>query len=198
MYAKTAIGRTPCSRDSPVGFAAVCGAGDHLAGPRATAGQPVRDRRVPSRSSHRRHRRAPRRALRGDDADHLPRPRLAARGAPPRGCGRGGGYALDRAYTLPPVHFNPREAALLLTLGRHAEQLRLLPFTSTLATELDKVRAALSTSARRELATPIKALLFVGVPALASLYKGARGHRAGVVRAARCASGSARRTTPRA
>ncbi len=37
----------------------------------------------------------------------------------------------------------------MLTLGRHAEQLRLLPFTSTLATALDKVRAALSTSSRR-------------------------------------------------
>ena len=83
--------------------------------------------------------------------------------------GRGGGYALDRAYTLPPVNFNPREAALLITLGRHAEQLRLLPFTTTLSTALDKVRAALSASAQRELATLMESLLFVGVPALASL-----------------------------
>lgn len=34
--------------------------------------------------------------------------------------GRGGGYALDRAYTLPPVNFTPREAAVLVTLGRYA------------------------------------------------------------------------------
>ena len=31
--------------------------------------------------------------------------------------GRGGGYALDRAYTLPPVNFNPREAALLVAVA---------------------------------------------------------------------------------
>ena len=28
--------------------------------------------------------------------------------------GRGGGFALDRAYSLPPVNFTAREAALLL------------------------------------------------------------------------------------
>jgi len=79
--------------------------------------------------------------------------------------GRGGGYALDRAYTLPPVNLSPREAALLLTLGRHATQLRLLPFTETLAGALDKVRAALSSSAQRELVPLMDALSFVGVPA---------------------------------
>src|SRR5947209_13128001 len=65
--------------------------------------------------------------------------------------GRGGGYALDRAYTLPPVNFTPREAALLVTLGAYATDMRLLPFAGTLATALDKVRGALSVSAQREL-----------------------------------------------
>src|SRR5512143_1909602 len=53
--------------------------------------------------------------------------------------GRGGGYALDRSYSLPPVNFTAREAALLITLGRWATELRLLPFTDTLASALDKV-----------------------------------------------------------
>src|SRR6202000_2440789 len=65
--------------------------------------------------------------------------------------GRGGGYALDRSYSLPPVNFTAREAALLVALGRFASQMRLLPFTETLEAALDKVRAALSTSAQREL-----------------------------------------------
>src|SRR6185503_7805247 len=46
--------------------------------------------------------------------------------------GRGGGYALDRAYTLPPVNFTAREAALLVTLGRWATEMRLLPFSETI------------------------------------------------------------------
>src|SRR4029077_19084814 len=64
--------------------------------------------------------------------------------------GRGGGYALDRSYTLPPVNFTAREAALLVALGRFATDMRLLPFTNALESALDKVRAALSTSAQRE------------------------------------------------
>jgi predicted DNA-binding transcriptional regulator YafY len=79
--------------------------------------------------------------------------------------GRGGGYALDRAYTLPPVNFSPREAAILLTLGRYAEELRLLPFVETLTSACDKVRAALSASAQRELIDLMAGLHFVGVPA---------------------------------
>src|ERR1700686_3554856 len=47
--------------------------------------------------------------------------------------GRGGGYALDRSYSLPPVNFTPREAALLVALGRFATDMRLMPFTETLA-----------------------------------------------------------------
>ena len=78
--------------------------------------------------------------------------------------GRGGGYALDRAYTLPPVNFTPREAALLVTLGRWAGEMRLLPFAETLQGALDKVRGALSASAQRELVRQMEALHFVGVP----------------------------------
>lgn len=80
--------------------------------------------------------------------------------------GRGGGYALERSYSLPPVNFTPREAALLVALGRYAIEMRLLPFTETLESALDKVRAALSTSAQRELLTRLQELSFHGVPAL--------------------------------
>lgn len=82
--------------------------------------------------------------------------------------GRGGGYALDRRYNLPPVNFTAREAALLVALGTFAIQTRLLPFTETLKTALDKVRAALSTSAQRELLDRLSELSFVGIPALPS------------------------------
>jgi predicted DNA-binding transcriptional regulator YafY len=79
--------------------------------------------------------------------------------------GRGGGYALDRAYTLPPVNFTPREAALLVTLGSFASNMRLLPFADTLAGALDKVRGALSASAQRELLELMASIEFVGIPA---------------------------------
>ena len=82
--------------------------------------------------------------------------------------GRGGGYALDRSYSLPPVNFTAREAALLVALGRFAIDMRLLPFEGTLESALDKVRAALSTSAQRELLTRLNELAFQGVPALPS------------------------------
>jgi predicted DNA-binding transcriptional regulator YafY len=82
--------------------------------------------------------------------------------------GRGGGYALDRSYSLPPVNFTPREAAVLVALGRFAIDTRLLPFTDTLESGLDKVRAALSTSAQRELLARLRELNFLGVPALPS------------------------------
>jgi predicted DNA-binding transcriptional regulator YafY len=82
--------------------------------------------------------------------------------------GRGGGYALDRSYSLPPVNFTAREAALLVALGRFAVDMRLLPFSETLGSALDKVRAALSTSAQRELLARVAELSFHGVPALPS------------------------------
>ena len=87
--------------------------------------------------------------------------------------GRGGGFALDRSYSLPPVNFTAREAALLVALGRFAVEMRLLPFTGTLESGLDKVRAALSTLAQRELLDRLKEISFVGVPALPS-KKGVR------------------------
>ncbi len=93
--------------------------------------------------------------------------------------GRGGGYALDRSYSLPPVNFTAREAALVVALGRFAIEMRLLPFTSTLESALDKVRAALSTSAQRDLLTRLKELSFSGVPALPSR----KGVRAAIERA---------------
>lgn len=82
--------------------------------------------------------------------------------------GPGGGYALDKSYTLPPVNFTAREAALLVVIGRWATELRLLPFTDTLASGLDKVRGALSASAQRELSKHVENLLFVGIPALSA------------------------------
>jgi predicted DNA-binding transcriptional regulator YafY len=82
--------------------------------------------------------------------------------------GRGGGYALERSYSLPPVNFTPREAAILVALGRHAIDTRLIPFTETLDSGLDKVRAALSTSAQRELLARLQELHFLGVPSLPS------------------------------
>jgi len=82
--------------------------------------------------------------------------------------GPGGGYALERSYSLPPVNFTAREAALLVVLGRFAIDMRLLPFAGTLESALDKVRAALSTSAQRELLARVAELSFHGVPALPS------------------------------
>jgi predicted DNA-binding transcriptional regulator YafY len=78
--------------------------------------------------------------------------------------GRGGGYALDKGYSLPPVNFTAREAALLCAVGRWATELRLLPFADTLNGALDKVRGALTSSAQRELAVHIDQLQFAGVP----------------------------------
>lgn len=80
--------------------------------------------------------------------------------------GRGGGYALDKNYQLPPVNFTAREAALLVVLARMASEQRLMPFPATIERAADKVRAALSTSAQRELLALVQELQIVGVPAL--------------------------------
>lgn len=80
--------------------------------------------------------------------------------------GPGGGYALDKHYALPPVNFTAREAALLVALGGFAVETRLIPFVDTLRAALDKVRAALSTSAQRELLTRLGELSFQAVPSL--------------------------------
>jgi predicted DNA-binding transcriptional regulator YafY len=79
--------------------------------------------------------------------------------------GRGGGYALDKSYALPPVNFNAREAAVLISAGEWLTQMRVLPFSATLASAIDKVRAALDRSAQRELSNRLKELAYVGVPA---------------------------------
>ena len=79
--------------------------------------------------------------------------------------GRGGGYALDRHYSLPPINLNPREAAVLTALGTYAVAMRLLPFPEAMNRALDKVRGALSASAQRELLDVMKQLQFVGIPA---------------------------------
>jgi predicted DNA-binding transcriptional regulator YafY len=79
--------------------------------------------------------------------------------------GRGGGYALDRAYSLPPVNFNAREAALLVAVGQWVASMRVIPFVDTLSAALDKVRAALGASAQRDLLHHLDTLKFIGVPA---------------------------------
>jgi len=79
--------------------------------------------------------------------------------------GRGGGFALDRSYTLPPVNFTAREAAVLVAAGQWLVEARLLPFVETLQGALDKVQGALSPPVRRELGHLLSSLSFVGVPA---------------------------------
>src|SRR6185312_4194816 len=80
--------------------------------------------------------------------------------------GPGGGFALDRAYTLPPVNFTPREAAVLAVLGRFATESRLVPFVETLESALSKVRGALSTGKQREALSLADKLVFAGIPGL--------------------------------
>ena len=80
--------------------------------------------------------------------------------------GRGDGYALDKNYQLPPVNFTAREAALLVALSRLAIEQRLMPFPRAIEKAADKVRAALTTSAQRELLGLVSELQLVGVPAL--------------------------------
>ncbi len=81
--------------------------------------------------------------------------------------GRGGGYALDRSYSLPPVNFTVREAALLALAVKFVTDMRILPFTSPLGRAIDKVRGALPPAAQRDLGRLEERLSFVGVPALA-------------------------------
>lgn len=80
--------------------------------------------------------------------------------------GPGGGYALNRSYTLPPVNFTAREAAVLAVLGRFASETRLLPFVDTLESALSKVRGALSARKQREALTLSDELVFAAVPGL--------------------------------
>jgi predicted DNA-binding transcriptional regulator YafY len=88
-------------------------------------------------------------------------------GMPIRGeRGRGGGFALDKTYQLPPVNFTAREGALLVALTRMAVEHRLMPFPQALQGAADKVRAALGKSSQRELLDLVGELQIVGVPAL--------------------------------
>jgi predicted DNA-binding transcriptional regulator YafY len=81
--------------------------------------------------------------------------------------GRGGGYALERSYSLPPVNFTAAEAAMLVLAGRWIEELRLLPFVETLRSAIDKVHGALPAKSQRELKARMATLSFVGVPTMA-------------------------------
>ncbi len=79
--------------------------------------------------------------------------------------GRGGGFALDRSYALPPVNFSAREAAVLSLASEFLIRLRVMPFDDTLTHAIEKVRAALPAASQRELAQLSERLQFVGVPA---------------------------------
>jgi len=79
--------------------------------------------------------------------------------------GRGGGLALDSTYSLPPVNFTAREAAMLVTAGRWLERARLIPFIDTLRSAIDKVQGALPAARQREAARLAGTLSWIGVPA---------------------------------
>jgi predicted DNA-binding transcriptional regulator YafY len=79
--------------------------------------------------------------------------------------GRGGGFALDAHYALPPINISAREAAVLLSLLQYAKEQRLMPFAESLQAATEKVRAALSASGQRELTRRLNTLAFIGVPA---------------------------------
>ncbi len=79
--------------------------------------------------------------------------------------GRGGGFALDRSYSLPPINLTAREAAVLLAIAQWAKEHRVVPFVKALDGATDKVRSALSVSSQRQLVEHLSTLMFVGVPA---------------------------------
>ena len=79
--------------------------------------------------------------------------------------GRGGGLVLDSTYSLPPVNFSTREAAILVAAGRWLERARLLPFIGTLRSAIDKVQGALPGSRQRAVDRLVPTLSWVGVPA---------------------------------
>tara|TARA_R110002096_G_scaffold239101_1_gene430692 strand:+ start:51649 stop:52293 length:645 start_codon:yes stop_codon:yes gene_type:complete len=79
--------------------------------------------------------------------------------------GRGGGLVLDGSYSLPPVNFTAREAAILVTAGRWLERARLIPFVNTLRSAIDKVQGALPATRQRQVERLTASLSWVGVPA---------------------------------
>jgi predicted DNA-binding transcriptional regulator YafY len=78
--------------------------------------------------------------------------------------GRGGGFVLDRSYSMPPVNFTAREAAVLLAAGNAMIDQRMIPFAQTLRAALAKVQGTLPAPAQRELAQLQRTLSYVGVP----------------------------------
>ncbi|MEM7159211.1 MAG: HTH domain-containing protein [Myxococcota bacterium] len=82
--------------------------------------------------------------------------------------GRGGGLALDKAYSLPPVNFTAREAAILVTAGRWLERTRQMPFVETIRSAIDKVQGALPAARQREVQRLLSSLAWIGVPARAA------------------------------
>src|SRR5262249_558308 len=92
-----------------------------------------------------------------------------------------------------------REAALLSALGRWAIEGRLVPFTRTLESGIDKGQGALAASAQRELLTLMRELAFVGIPAhpaAPGVREGAEGARCGA-RGARLRRHAERASGPR-
>ncbi len=85
--------------------------------------------------------------------------------------GRGGGFALDRNYRLPPINFSAREAALLVVCGDWLINLRLVPFIDTLRSTIDKVRASLSATSQAELVRLQKSIAYSGVPAKSASHE---------------------------
>lgn len=79
--------------------------------------------------------------------------------------GRGGGLALDNSYSLPPVNFTAREAAILVAAGRYLQRSRMVPFVTTLRSAIDKVQGALPKKRQREVARLVSTLSWIGVPA---------------------------------
>ena len=75
------------------------------------------------------------------------------------------GLALDKSYSLPPVNFSAREAAILVTAGRWLERTRMMPFIETLRSAVDKVQGALPVSRQREVTRLVETLAWIGVPA---------------------------------
>ena len=101
--------------------------------------------------------------------------------------GPGGGFALDRSYSLPPVNLTPREAALLVVLGRFATETRLVPFTDTLDAALSKVRGALNAGQQREALADADKIVFAAIPVLPTPTESARSSRRRGSSNARCA-----------
>lgn len=82
--------------------------------------------------------------------------------------GPGGGYALDKAYELPPVNFSVREATLLVWAAECIQRQRILPFFDTLNDAAAKVRSALPAAHQVAVDRRTEDVSFVGVPGLAA------------------------------